>query len=598
MHHLAIIGSGASAIFLLKHLMDEPSHLGVRRLTIFEKSTVIGVGMPYNPETTSVHNLSNISSKELCELPVSFVDWLRSQEPTVVRGLGIDPADISDGGIYSRLAIGRYLHVQYQTLIHQLAADGVEVCERPACQIADLRDDPRDGRVTLVTAGGEEFECDRVVIATGHRWPEEDDSENGWFASPWPIFKILPVTGDVLNFPVATLGASLSAFDVVCSMAHHQGTFERHDRKLTFHPHRGTDGFRFAMHSLHGLLPHLQYAQEEPLQAIYRHATREEMLALRNDRGFIRLDEYFDRVCRPALRAAFSKDGMPEIVAQLGNPAFRLTDFIETMAAAHEYSDPFEGMRRELVEARESVDNDRPIHWKETLDGLLYTLNYHAELLPAEDQLVLKGKFMPFVMNIIAALPLESAETLLALRDAGILELVSGEASIGEKSNGTTEVIIDGDGDEERIRYRMLVDCRGQKPLEVDEYPFPSLVAQRAVRPASVPFVDPAAVARVPEEKREHVIAAAAGPHYGTGGIEIDPAYRIVGEDGVPNPRIHDIAFPHTSGVRPYSYGLQACNDTASIVVRAWREELENRPSSVREPSHTSAEIMECGGKR
>ena len=65
------------------------------------------------------------------------------------------------------------------------------------------------------------------------------------------------------------------------------------------------------------------------------------------------------------------------------------------------------------------------------------------------------------------------------------------------------------------------------------------------------------------------------GPKLQTGGIDIDAVYRIIGADGISNPRIHDIAFPHTSGVRPYSYGLQACSDTAGIVVRAWCDEEE-----------------------
>ena len=53
---------------------------------------------------------------------------------------------------------------------------------------------------------------------------------------------------------------------------------------------------------------------------------------------------------------------------------------------------------------------------------LFYTLNYHAELLPAEDHLALRSTVMPFLMNVIAALPLRSARMLLALDKAGILD--------------------------------------------------------------------------------------------------------------------------------------------------------------------------------
>ena len=69
------------------------------------------------------------------------------------------------------------------------------------------------------------------------------------------------------------------------------------------------------------------------------------------------------------------------------------------------------------------------------------------------------------------------------------------------------------------------------------------------------------------------------------GGIAIDGYFRIIGENGQSNPRIFDIAFPHATGVRPYTYGLQACNTTASIVVQALTDELIGpiHPSSIPE---------------
>jgi hypothetical protein len=97
-------------------------------------------------------------------------------------------------------------------------------------------------------------------------------------------------------------------------------------------------------------------------------------------------------------------------------------------------------------------------------------------------------------------------------------------------------------------------------------YPFPSLVAQGRVREARVRF------AEVPQ-----IAAAFSSPtstldeqlvHF-PGGIEIDEGYRVTGINGEADFRIYDLAFPHTMGIRPYSYGLQACNDTAAIAVAA-----------------------------
>jgi uncharacterized NAD(P)/FAD-binding protein YdhS len=77
--------------------------------------------------------------------------------------------------------------------------------------------------VTLIEERGERFSFDRVVLATGHYWPEVDHPERGYYTSPWPISKLLPTKSATYDFAIGTLGASLSAFDVVASLAHRHG---------------------------------------------------------------------------------------------------------------------------------------------------------------------------------------------------------------------------------------------------------------------------------------------------------------------------------------------------------------------------------------
>ena len=321
------------------------------------------------------------------------------------------------------------------------------------------------------------------------------------------------------------------------------------------------------------MLPQLQFAQVEPRRDIYRHVGRDGLIRLLDERGFLRLVTYFELVCRPALVEAFGKDGMNEMAGKLADPRFSLTDFVEAMTGKHEYPDAFEGMRGEMVEARQSVLWERPIHWKEAIDDLMYTLNFHAELMPAEDHLQLRSLVLPFLMNVIAAMPLESGRILLALHDAGKVELVPGKATLCDEPDEeyrTTLVIEDADGMVRRMSYRMFIDCGGQKPLELSDYPFPGLVAGDGLRVARARFVDPASA----EACGEDLLEEEGETLYLLGGVDIDSTYRLVGRDGKGNPRISDIAFPHASGLRPYCYGLQACSDTAAIVVRASVEEL------------------------
>ncbi len=104
------------------------------------------------------------------------------------------------------------------------------------------------------------------------------------------------------------------------------------------------------------------------------------------------------------------------------------------MTSEHEYDEPFEGMRAEMPEAEYSIRRGKPIHWKEVLDDLMFTLNFHFEWLCAEDILTYRETIVPFLMNVIAAMPLNSAKTLLALYDAAA---VGTSARAGDHSTET-----------------------------------------------------------------------------------------------------------------------------------------------------------------
>lgn len=161
----------------------------------------------------------------------------------------------------------------------------------------------------------------------------------------------------------------------------------------------------------------------------------------------------------------------------------------------------------------------------------------------------LQSVVMPFLLNEIAALPLPSAKMLLAMRDAGRLELVNGHATVVAHENGETVVEVDGKEGNTTHRYRMLVDCTGQGSLKLSATNHE----------------------RLTEDVR---------PQYKTGGIDVDSTYRVIGEDGQPNDRIYDIAFPHATGVRLYSYGLQACELTPRQLVDHWKVASASKPTT------------------
>ncbi len=66
------------------------------------------------------------------------------------------------------------------------------------------------------------------------------------------------------------------------------------------------------------------------------------------------------------------------------------------------------------------------------------------------------------------------------------------------------------------------------------------------------------------------IIKKRSGTYLKISGIDIDSSYRTINKKGTPNNIIYDISFTHTNGLRPYSYGLQACNATSLILVESW----------------------------
>ena len=575
-NNLAIIGSGATAIYVLKHLLDSVKTIkqNVDTITIFEKSEILGMGMPYSPENTDLFNLANISSEEIPELPQSLGNWLREQTAETLNELNINAKSISDSEVYSRLALGRFFHAQYLILLNKLKDQGITVEEKQGHEVTDLKSVANKSYTLLEDSKGMEYKFSKVIIAMGHSWDEPDNPKKGYYASPWPIKKIIPQKDKFYNFTIGILGASLSAFDVVTSLAHRHGQFTEKNGKVIFEKNKKAPLFKMMLHSSEGLLPHLQYEQNKPKRIIYRHVTKEKLLSLIDKDGFLPLKIYFDKVCRPALIKAFKKDGMLNLAENLKDTSFDFKDFISVMSAKHEYVNSFKGMEKELIIATDLVENNNPISWMEILDDLMYCLNFHAELLSAEDQIFIREEVMSFLMNVIAALPLSSAKILIALHNAGCIDLTEGKVEVIEKESTAKDTLIEiqqEDKSKKQIAYQLFVNCTGQKNLDLVDYPFQTLVKTGQVRKAKSRFKNQNKVTGSDLKRlKDKLVEKDSQLFYYTGGIDVDPAYRIVSEEGTAVESIHDISFTHISGVRPYSYGLQACSITGKIVMDAW----------------------------
>ena len=594
---IAIIGSGPTALYLLKHVTENIDILKkeISKITIFEKEQILGMGMPYYPKTTDIYNLANISSEEIPMLQESFGDWLRRQDSALLKELNVADSPIDDSEVYSRVSLGHYFEEQFKKLISILESVGIQVVQKTSCKVLDISKED-DGKLTITDCNGEDHRYSTIIIANGHEWREEDQPESGYYASPWPIHKLIPHNKEGYNFPVGTLGASLSAFDVVTSLAHRHGTFTKVNGKLSFEVNKENPDFKIVLHSAEGWLPHLQYEQKEPIREIYRHFNREQLLDLIDENGLMHIEDYFDLLCRPALIEAFRKDRLTHVVDQLQDSDFSFKDLVALMSEKHEYVNSFEGMKKEMITAKNSISHKIPIYWMETLDDLMYSLNYHAELLPAEDHLFFHKEIMSFLMNVIAALPLQSAKILLALYDANCIELKSGFVNFSEDAfeNSETKIIVKSpDASEEEISYQLFVNCGGGKKLELDDFPFQSLVNQGVVSVATAKCANEEFCRKQSRTSDKiELVKNEEGLEMKLSGIQIDSSYRTINKEGLINNFLYDINFTHTNGLRPYSYGLQACSATSLILVESWLAEIVN-DKNVSEEIETITELYQ-----
>jgi len=570
---LAIIGSGASVVYLLKHIQNNCTQISSiwQKITIFEKNSMVGMGMPYNPKTTDIYNLSNISSEEIPELKISFANWLKQEKSEVLKMWGIEKEEVSDKKVYSRLALGKYLSDQFKEIVSDIEQNGIKISICTNTHITDIEDISRNKNVKLTTNIGDTFVFNKVLIVTGHHSSEKDDLVNAYFKSPWPIFKILPKLKTYYNFTIGILGASLSAVDVVTSLAHRHGTFINEEGQLKFKLRKEANNFKIVMHDANGWLPHLQYEQKEPLRKIYRHTDRKSIFDLLDNEGYLRLETYFDIICRSVLKKAFLANNLSGLASFLSDPNFKLGDFIEKMSERHHYDNAFIGMRNEMLSAKKHLHEDTPIYWKEALDDLMFTLNWHAELLPAEDHLYFHTKVLPFLMNVISALPLDSAKILLALYDVGVLDLVAGKITQITSENEETKVTVEQKDTTVSLTYKMFVECAGDKIINIENYPFQTLVNQNVVRAARANYTNKKISSEALKSDAE-IFKKKEGFFRQLDGIDIDSSFRVINKKGKASNRIFDLTFTHLSGLRPYSYGLQACNATAAIFINTMIE--------------------------
>lgn len=557
---IAILGGGPSGLFMYKRFVDANSTDLI--IDIFEKKKQLGAGMPYSLEGANDEHITNVSGNEIPELVTSIEEWIQTVPKDTLSHFHIDPDKFNDYKVLPRLLFGRYLAAQFDLLLQKAKEIGMVTNLHLNSAVTDIIDYPTQEMVMVEIAGNEVYEYDHVIICTGHKWPVKHEGViPGYYDSPYPPSKL----SIKVNHPVAIKGSSLTAIDAIRTLARHNGNFDKDkDGKLFYKSAEDSAGFKMVMHSRQGLLPAIRFHLEDS------HLLKDSVLSheqIENNRaeneGFLSLDFVFEKNFKELF-----KDKDPEFYSQIKD--MNIEEFVPLMMDLRERLEPFQLFKAEYIEAEKSIKRRESVYWKEILAVLSFAMNYPAKYLSAEDMQRLQKVLMPLISIVIAFVPQSSVEEMLALHEAGVLDIISvGDDSYTEpeKMGGVVYHYTDENSEVQSPYYKTFVDCVGQPHLSYDELPYPSLLSKKTVSPARLKFKDANAALKEIENGNKKVEVDSQGNYtLQVPGITINDSFQAVDDYNALNERIYIMAVPYIGGYNPDYSGLDF-SEAASAAV-------------------------------
>ncbi len=557
--HIAILGGGPGGLFMFKRFVE--SNATDFKITIFERKNNLGVGMPYSHEGACEEHITNVSANEIPELVTSVADWIKTVPKDTLIKYNINTNDFNDYKVLPRLLFGQYLSAQFSLLEKMAKEKGIEYEVRYKSEVTDIIDVPSQNAVEVEINGLPRYKFNHVVICTGHRWPKRNEGTiPGYFDSPYPPAKLALK----VNHPVAIKGSSLTAVDAIRTLAKHNGSFHRsEDGKLSYTTAEGSEKFKMVMHTRNGMLPAVRFHLEDSHLQNSSLLTKDEIAAhIDSNGGFLSLDYIFEKDFIAPVR---EKD--PEFYEKI--KLLKLEEFVAEMMDLRERLYAFQLMRAEYKEAEKSIRRKQSIYWKEMLGVLSFALNYPAKHLSAEDMLRLKTTLSPLISVVIAYIPQSSAEQLLALNDAGVLDLIPvGQESFVEPNPGVGIIYhYKAENVDMEVPYLTYVDAVGQPQIDFEDFPFKSLISNETVSRGLLKFKSAEAAEKAMEEGKTVTKTSEGNYYLQVPGIAINDYFQVLNQYGVANPRIYIMAVPYIGGYNPDYSGLDFSEAASAEVI-------------------------------
>ncbi|PWS27095.1 hypothetical protein DHW03_13900 [Pedobacter yonginense] len=560
---IAILGGGPSGLFMFKRLLD--SRRTDFSIDIIEKNTQLGAGMPYSTKGANDEHITNVSGNEIPDLVTSIADWIKTVPQETLDRFHIDAEKFNDFKVLPRLLFGQYLSAQFDLLLAKAKENGIETNVHLNSPVTDIIDHPERDKVEVEISGETLLEYDNIIICTGHRWPSKNEKVfQGYFDSPYPPAKL----AFKINHPVAIKGSSLTAIDAIRTMARQNGTFQwKNEDKLVYKLNEDSPEFKMVMHSRSGLLPAIRFhlADSHLLKdSVLSHEVVEKNKA--ENGGFLSLDFVFEQNFKEMIR-----DKEPGFYDQIRDMS--IETFVDSMMDLRERIDPFLLFKAEYTEAEKSIKRKESVYWKEMLAVLSFAMNYPAKHFSAEDMQRLQKVLMPLISIVIAFVPQGSVEEMLALYDAGILEIIPvGDDSYTEprEEGGAVYFYTDEMNQQHNPYFKTFVDCVGQPHLNYQDLPYKSLLSKRTVSRARIKFKDETIGKQAMENGNDKVETDGNGNYYlNVPGITINDNFQILDDYGAINNRIYIMAVPYIGGFNPDYSGLDFCEAASENVIKS-----------------------------
>jgi uncharacterized NAD(P)/FAD-binding protein YdhS len=542
-HRVAVIGSGPTALYFLKHIIQTRPPEGSTALTFFESSRRLGPGMPYDPQWVGTETLANIACEEVPDLDLSPHEWFSTQPDSWFKERNLSRDVIDKHFIPKRHLLGDYFEAQFQTLISRANQAGIETHVIPETTVTDIIQTSKDQMyVEFVTKedAPEIAPFDTVVITTGHHWPTEQKESQTFYASPWPIGKL----HDRTVSKVGLIGTSLSSVDVCLDLARRNGQFSRSfDGVLRYIPSDPVRTLRVFMHSRRGLLPVMRPYFESPRFEMHQYVTEAQIHENIEQNSYLSLDFIFEDVIKKAIASK-----SPELYAEIEE--MDLEEFIGFFHDTWTRTDQFDRLKSEYLFSYASIANKEPVFWREIFDDVSYTVNFYTKYMSGEDIIRVCNLFMPFVSYLVAVLPQQTSECILAMHEANALHIVAtgGELTVSHSEHDATISFRDSiDGTLKSLSYDLIVDCTGQKPSRFEDFPFSGLASGGIVTPSFSTIGDKATVTRIVEH----------------GGVKVDNCFHPISVSQKVVRSVFILSAPMLGRVYPYHSGLPFCNEIA-----------------------------------